>query len=114
MLGILTQNFSDALTYGKARYARPTSLEIPVGYNRRKVLYLNHKRNEGVKPNASFMPKKEYRIISVKDQLSTKDETRKWVRISGKLYKTPHTKNSLDSIWGSVADIGDLTKPTRE
>lgn len=77
--------------YGKAKYTRPTSLLIPVGYNSKKVLYLNskldineiamynsttstdeyrskllylsHMSHEGAKPSTSFTPKKEYRII---------------------------------------------------
>ncbi len=99
--------------YGKAKYTRPTSLLIPVGYNSKKVLYLSHMSHEGAKPSTSFTPKKEYRIISVIDQLMTKEVTRKWDRISGKLYKMTHVRYSLEPIWGSVAVIGDLTNPTR-
>lgn len=38
---------------------------------------------------------------------------RKWLHFltSGKLYRIPHTTYNLELIWGSVADIGDLTKP---
>jgi len=36
MTGYLT------LMYGRAVYIKPTSLEIPLGYNKKKVLYLHN------------------------------------------------------------------------
>lgn len=94
-------------------YMRPTSLVIPVGYNIKKVLYLSHSSQEGAKPSASFIPKKEYLIISVIDQLITRELTRTCVLVSGKLHKTPQVRNNLDPICGKVAETGDLTNPTR-
>jgi hypothetical protein len=100
--------------YGKAIQIRPTSLEIPVGYNTIKVLYLSHRSHEGVNPSASFIPKKEYLMISVIDQLMTRVVTRMWDRVSGKLHKMPHVRNNLDPICGRVADTGDLTNPKKK
>ena len=74
------------LIKGKAMYIRPTSLLMPVGYRKKKVLYLqdgkknvvnislyyasrsrlniqtsylSHRSHDGANPKASFMPKKE-------------------------------------------------------